>query len=183
MMTTAQATPLDFDEMVAAISNATTEVFSVMLGMDLEKGAAYTERCAGTESGILALVGVAGPWMGTGSISCTPQLACKVAGQMLMSEYDSVNDEVLDAIAEVANMIIGNIKTALEQVAGAMALSTPTVIYGRNFETRRVGSQEWVSVPFACGTEIVHVQLCLAPARDESRALRPGFALPHTVQM
>jgi chemotaxis protein CheX len=169
--------------LVSAITVATREVFSMMLGMDVAAGEPFMGRSAGTESGVLALVGLAGPWMGTGSLSCSPRLACRVASQMLMSEYAAVDDEVLDAVAEVANMVIGNVKTELERIVGPMALSTPTVIYGHNFETRRVGGQEWTSVPFPCGEqEELHVQLCLAPARDPS-VLAPGFTLPHTVQM
>src|SRR3546814_14068538 len=61
---------------------------------------------------------------------------------MMMAEYDAVNDEVLDAMAEVTNMIIGNVKTALEERIGCMGLSIPTVIYGRNFTYRAVGNQE-----------------------------------------
>ena len=55
---------------------------------------------------------------------------------LLITEYAAINEDVLDSVAEVTNMIIGNVKTALEDRLGAMGLSTPTVIYGRNFQTR-----------------------------------------------
>ncbi|HTP85853.1 MAG TPA: chemotaxis protein CheX [Bryobacteraceae bacterium] len=169
--------------MVEAITASTCEVFSMMLGIDVNAGEPFVDDSAGTESGILALLGLAGAWVGTGSISCSAEMACRIASQMLMSEYPAVNDEVLDAIAEVANMVIGNIKTKLEEKLGSMALSTPTVIYGRNFETRRVGSREWVSVPFPCEGGVVNVQICLAEAREGATPFRPGFALPHSVQI
>jgi len=169
-------------DMVAAIIASTREVFSMMLGMDVEPGEPFVGESAGTESGVLALVGLAGAWVGTGSLSCSSALACHIASQMLMSPCPGINDEVLDAVAEIANMIIGNVKTQLEATVGAMALSTPTVVYGHNFETRRVGSREWVSVPFPCPEEIVNVQVCLAEAQN-SVTLRPGFALPHAVQI
>jgi len=182
-MTNTAAAPLTNSELVAAITVATQEVFSMMLGLELAAGEPSTGHSAGTESGVLALVGLAGPWMGTGSLTCSPHMACRVASQMLMAEYASVNDDVLDAVAEVANMVIGNVKTILERTVGNMALSTPTVIYGRNFETRRVGGQEWISVPFPCEGEDIRVQLCLAPARNAGGVLRAGFALPHAVEM
>jgi chemotaxis protein CheX len=169
--------------MVSAITSATTEVFSMMLGIDVTAGEPFMDDSAGTDSGVLALLGLAGAWVGTGSISCSAALACRIASQMLMAECASINDEVLDAIAEVANMVIGNVKTKLEETLGTMNLSTPTVIYGRNFETRRVGSREWVSVPFPCEGESVNVQVCLAEARDNAPVFRPGFSLPHSVQI
>jgi len=154
----------------------------MMLGIDMQPGEPFLGDSAGTESGVLALVGLAGPWVGTGSMSCSSGLACHLASRMLMTECAGINDEVLDAFAEVANMVIGNVKTQLEAKLGAMALSTPTVIFGRNFETRRVGSREWVSVPFPCEGGAINVQVCLAEAQSDMN-FRPGFALPHTVQM
>jgi chemotaxis protein CheX len=169
-------------EMVTAITTSTREVFSMMLGIDVTAGEPFLDDSAGTDSGVLALLGLAGAWVGTGSISCSADMACRIASQMLMAEYPSINDEVLDAMAEVANMVIGNVKTKLEETLGTMNLSTPTVIYGRNFETRRVGSREWVSVPFRCEGGIVNVQVCLAEAKAGGTVFRPGFALPHSVQ-
>jgi len=169
-------------DMIGAIVASTREVFSMMLGIEVEAGEPFVGESASTESGVLALVGLAGSWVGTGSLSCSTALACHIASQMLMAPCPGINDEVLDAVAEIANMIIGNVKTQLEATLGNMALSTPTVIYGRNFETRRVGSREWVSVPFPCAGDIVNVQVCLAEAHN-SATFRPGFALPHAVQI
>jgi len=169
-------------DMVAAIIASTREVFSMMLGLEVAAGEPFVGESASTESGVLALVGLAGAWVGTGSLSCSSALACHIASQMLMAPCPGINDEVLDAVAEIANMIIGNVKTQMEATIGNMALSTPTVIYGHNFETRRVGSREWVSVPFPCAGEIVNVQVCLAEAHNGA-TFRPGFALPHAVQM
>jgi chemotaxis protein CheX len=170
-------------DIIQTIVNSTQEVFSMMLGLEVNAGEAFVGASAGTESGVLALLGFAGDWSGTGSLSCSAALACRIASQMLMAEYEGVNDEVLDAVAEVANMILGSVKTHLETTLGSMALSTPTAIYGRHFETRRVGSQEWVTVPFPCEGETIRVQLCLAPARDRSAVFHPGFSLPHTMQI
>ncbi len=169
-------------EMVEAITTSTREVFSMMLGIEVNAGEPSIDESAGTESGVLALVGLAGSWVGTGSLSCSAAMACHIASQMLMTECASINDDVLDAVAEVANMVIGNVKTKLEETLGAMALSTPTVVYGRNFETRRVGSREWVSVPFPCQGDSIHVQVCLTEAQANGTVFRPGFALPHAVQ-
>jgi chemotaxis protein CheX len=170
-------------DLVAAITSSTQEVFSMMLGIDVAAGEPFVDDSAGTNSGVLALLGLAGAWVGTGSMSCSAEIACHLASAMLMTECPAIDDEVLDAVAEVANMVIGNIKTKLEETLGTMALSTPTVVYGRNFETRRVGSREWVSVPFPCDGGSISVQICLAEAREGATVFRPGFSLPHSVEI
>ena len=58
-----------------------------------------------------------------------------------MTESPAVNEEVLDAVGELTNMIIGNVKTVAEAIVGPLNLSVPTVIYGRNFTSRSLGKQ------------------------------------------
>jgi chemotaxis protein CheX len=158
------------NDMVTMVRRAATEVFTTMLGIEPQPGDAYTNSAASLNSnGVVSLVGLAGSWVGTGSISCSAHCACLMAGQLMMSEYDSVNDEVLDAMAEVTNMIIGNVKTFLEEHLGPLGLSIPTVIYGRNFCSRTVGQQDWTIVPFVAGEERIEIQLCLAPNKELGR--------------
>jgi chemotaxis protein CheX len=92
---------------------------------------------------------------------------------MLMMECPAVNEEVLDAVAELTNMIIGSVKTDLEQHLGPLGLSIPTVVFGRNFKTRSSGSAEWIVVRFHWEDECLLVKVCLA------RTERSGHAQPH----
>lgn len=166
-----------------AIRSATFDVFSTMLGIELTAGEMHIGKTAGgAQSGVVALLGLAGEWSGSGTLSCEAGLACKLAGQLLMAEYDSVNEDVLDAIGELGNMIIGNVKTMLERTLGNMGLSTPTVIYGRNFETHSVGHRDWVIQPFHCGEHRLDVQLTLAPNTSGRTAkIASGFPVEHVV--
>lgn len=171
-------------DIVQAITAATHEVFSTMLGLEIEAGEVQWENAvaAAPSSGLVSLIGLAGSWSGTGSIASTGAFACRMASSLLMTSYEAVNEDVLDAVGEITNMIIGNVKTMLEEKAGPMGLSTPTVIFGRNFQTRSARIHEWTVVPFACERERLYVQLCIAPNRDNARpALRPGFQVPQIV--
>ncbi len=168
-----------------AIKAATNDVFSTMLGVELKPGEVFLEKQeAAPASGVISLIGLAGPWVGTGSLSCPANFACRIASQMLMTEYPAISEDVLDAVAEITNMIIGNVKTTLENRLGSMLLSTPTVIYGRNFQTRSARNQEWTVVPFDWDTERMCVQVCIAPNPDaESKTVRPGFPVPHMLNV
>jgi chemotaxis protein CheX len=150
-----------------AISKASREVFETMLNLPLEVKPAGMRKVIEPETfhGVLALVGVAGSWTGTGHMSCTPQFAQRLAGALLMTEYDSVNEDVLDAVAEVANMIIGNVKTILEEKLGSLGLTVPTVIFGRNYQTRSAGVKDWVLVRLHSGDDRMDINFCLMPSR------------------
>ena len=167
------------EKALQAVVTSTESVFSTMLGMDLTKGEAYYKAGAANPSdGVVSLIGLAGPWMGTGSIACSPALACKISGALLMTEFAGVDDEVLDAVAEVTNMVIGNVKTIIEEEVGPMGLSIPTVIFGKNFATKSVGSSNWTVVPFDYEGEQLIVQLCLVQNTEGQSASRVGFTNP-----
>jgi chemotaxis protein CheX len=176
-------TALTHNDLVSLVRCATESVFETMLGETITAGNAYLDSVASPSSnGVVSFIGLAGAWMGTGSISCSALCACRIASQLMMSEYSAVDDEVLDAVAEVTNMILGNVKTSLEERIGPMGLSIPTVIYGRNFSSRTVGKHEWTVVPFDCYGERLEVQLCLAEQRDIAKT-RVGVAGTAAVQI
>jgi chemotaxis protein CheX len=154
---------------IAAIISATTEkVFTTMLGLEVQAGPVNAQATLTNEEGkVVCLVGFAGQWSGSGSISCSASLACAISGKLLLADYTAVNDDVLDAMGEMANMIVGNFKDEAAAALGPLSLSTPTVIYGNNFQTRNWNGQSWIAVPFCCEGERFEVKICLV----ESQAL------------
>lgn len=155
------------EKIVSYIRTSTHDVFSTMLGLELSDGEPYIkEEAPAPTDGVLALVGLAGRWAGSGTFSCTVQSAIRLASQLLMQPYEAIDEEVLDAIGEITNMVLGNVKTMLEEELGPMGLSIPTVIYGRNFTTRSIGRSKWTVVPFHMADEVIEVHLCLAPSKD-----------------
>jgi chemotaxis protein CheX len=163
-------------EMVCA---ATREVFQTMLNLDVEPGDSFTET-GNSESydGLVALVGIAGKWTGMGSIYCSSELAMRVASLMFMTEMTSVNLEVLDAMSELANMIVGNVKSMLETDLGALGLSIPTVIYGRNYQALSGGARQRLVIPFQCEAMRLDVKICLVEGHD-SPGVGSRFAGAH----
>jgi chemotaxis protein CheX len=163
--------------LAAAIIQSTEAVFGTMLGVETETGAAEKVwEGPSPTAGVVSFIGMAGEWAGTGSLAMSAPLACRLSSALLMTELSNVDEEVLDAVAEITNMILGNVKSALEDQLGGMGLSIPTVIFGRNFTTRSMGSHQWTRVQFHCPggegePEHLVVYACLLPSR-EGHALR-----------
>ena len=153
---------------------AVAEVFSTMLQVEIAEGESGTEDCTpDANDGVVSFIGLTGAWAGTGSLTCTPVLACRICSQMLMSETLSVNEDVLDAVAEITNMIIGSVKTDLESELGPLGLSIPTVVFGRNFKTRSAGTNEWIYVRFLWDEDPLLIKMCLAPS-EKPHAVHHG---------
>jgi chemotaxis protein CheX len=164
---------LDQELVVQAIRAATEEVFGTMLGAAIE----FDEGGkSDSESGMMALVGLTGNWSGAGTLSCSPALGNRASEAMFMSEPaadpGAINDEVLDAVAELTNMVVGNIKNILEHHLGPMAISIPSVIYGRNFHFRSLTGNVSASVAFRWAGEPLEVKVVLAPSSDQEGSTR-----------
>jgi chemotaxis protein CheX len=165
---------IDTDQIVNEIRAAAEEVFSTMLNLELRFAESYCDkRPAHPLDGVICLIGLAGKWTGTGTLSCSAEFACRIASQMLMTEYVQVDAEVLDAVAEIANMILGNVKTAIERSLGTMGMSIPTVIFGKNFLAKSCGDETWSVAVFDCEGQRLEVKLFLKPAPG---APAPGSA-------
>ena len=160
----------EHENLVKFVHDSTLDVFSTMLGLEIDSFQAHTQEEANPiNDGVVSLIGLAGQWIGTGSIICSAEFACRLSGAMMGTESSTVDHDVLDAFGEVTNMIIGNVKTRLEEMVGPLGLSIPTVVYGRNFAARTMGSMRWTVVRFTCGPDTFEVQLCLAEYHDGSR--------------
>ena len=160
------------DIIVKSITESTLQVFSTMLGVEIACcESTIKSGMPDANEGVVSFIGVAGSWAGTGSVSCSPAMACRICAQMLMCEATAVNEEVLDTVAEVTNMVIGSVKTELEQHLGPLGLSIPTVVYGRNFKTKSAGSTQWIVVRFQWDDEPLVIQLCLEPKEQAAHVL------------
>ncbi len=167
-----------------SIGKAAAEVFSTMLGVELPPGEAGIENGTPPVSdGVVSLVGLAGSWVGIGCLSCSPAMACRFCSLMLMTEVTAVNEDVLDAVAELTNMIIGGVKNDLEHHLGQLGLSIPTVVFGRNFRTKNAGTTEWVVVRYSWEGESLSVKLALTPAERAAQTLSQTAGHPCTLDM
>jgi chemotaxis protein CheX len=176
---------IDQDLLVRSVTEATAEVFSTMLDMEVQYTGVVTDAHPSASSALISLVGITGEWGGSGVFCCTPTLAARISAQMLGGEFDpsqtSITEEILDVVAEVTNMMIGNIKNGVEAVTGALAISVPTVIHGRNFQFRNSLGLKGTVFAFTTGDEEFEVRISLAPSPEPSaaRSRIPVLGLAH----
>lgn len=157
------------------VRDTTCHVFSTMLGLTVTQNEINVEsRATIPTEGIVAMVGMAGAVSGNGCLCLSKTFACQAASRFLMAEYDEVNDEVLDAAAELSNMIIGGLKTLLEDQLGVMGLSVPTVVFGDKYVTRSPSLGQRMVLTFNCEelNQQFSVLICLIPPIQNRSYLR-----------
>lgn len=165
------------EKLLEVVRNTTSDVFATMLGISITPESVVVENHATVNNaGLVAMVGMAGPVSGSGCLCLSKSFACYVASRFLMAEYQEVNDEVLDAVAEITNMIVGGLKTALEEDLGAMGLSIPTIVFGENYITRSLSLGERMVLSFKCDDEGVNegftILVCLISENQSRSYLR-----------
>ncbi|HUD57848.1 MAG TPA: chemotaxis protein CheX [Terracidiphilus sp.] len=117
---------------------------------------------------VTASVFLEGKWNGAISLECSRDQAREFAGRFLsMEPPETMDDDVRDVLGELANIIGGNIKSAM---ATSARLSMPSVIDGGNYEFRICGSevQNKVAFSFSGGTFWVSLIKKGGPDGEES---------------
>jgi len=118
------------------------------------------------------MVDIAGAVSRNVNIRISNELSCILASRLLMMEYVEVNEDVLDAIAELTNVIVGGLKSNLEDRFGEMGLSLPTVISADRYIARSPALGQRFSVCFQCahenGCDAVHIPICLISEKNNS---------------
>jgi len=118
----------------ADLARITVSVLETMLGLET---AADEIAYAPAPDGLTAAVYFAGSWKGAVLLECArPQAFAFTHRLMSIEPPDSINDDVRDALGELANMLAGNLKSILPHGVG---LSMPSVVEGTDYSLRICG--------------------------------------------
>ena len=147
------------------IKDATTGVFSTMLGTDLVSHEPFEDPTPFFRSEVTGFIGLAGDVAGYISVHCSRRQATDFTARLIGGELDDItsDDDVRDAVGEITNMVAGNMKTALSR-KGTVEIALPTVTITPSSEMRVNGSVGLV-VPFEDYTGQFWIELVLANGR------------------
>jgi chemotaxis protein CheX len=150
------------EELVAGyIIDATRELFSMMVMMEVMDNFPLKEPVHHFKCNITGVVGFAGTYSGLISINCPLALALKIASAMVGVDSEEVNDDLNDAIGEITNMLGGSVKRLLSKGGLDLKMSIPTVISGENYTINSLSDDDCVVVPFAVEEHTMLVGLTL----------------------
>ena len=138
------------DAVRESIAGITKGIFSTMVMMDVVDGAPLTEPLISFHETLTSMVGLAGSHSGILAIHCPKDLALKIAGSMLGMEVTEIDEDVNDAMGEIANMVGGDVKHIFSPKGGDIHLSIPTVIYGSDYVLESISTAEALVIPFQC---------------------------------
>ena len=138
---------------------AVREVFEIMLGCKLEPLTSPNT----TPTQFTAMVGLAGQLCGVLTMRCTADSAVLMTSKMLGIEIKEADQQMWDAIGEVANMVTGNFKNKLTGMGDKCMLSVPTVITGDDYNFHSLTDSAPLQVSFLFEGAPIYIALEIKP--------------------
>lgn len=131
-----------------SIVAATKEIFETMIMMDVTPGKQLTDKVNAFTESVSGIVGLAGICKGMLAIHTPNDVAKTITTNFLGMEVEEIDEDVKDAIGELANMLAGNIKTIISENGKDITLSVPSAVCGEEYTVDCLADAEWITVPF-----------------------------------
>lgn len=108
---------------------------------------------------ITGVIGLAGTHKGVLAIHFPITVALAITSSFLGMDVDEMNEDVEDAVGELANMLGGSVKSILSAKGRDIELSLPSVISGENYDFQPTREVDRVVIPFKCDAGEFSVEL------------------------
>jgi chemotaxis protein CheX len=148
--------PVPFEDWRPLLRAAVKEVFSMMVGTEINVPEDVDPPVV-TE--VTGMVGLAGELCGVFSLRCSKSCGSKVASKMLGVPAAEAVSNISDAIGEICNMAAGNFKAKIDGLQDKCMLSVPTVITGGDYQLYSVAVGDRIEMPFLFEGEPVWIGL------------------------
>lgn len=129
------------------IAEGAREVFSTMLMMDLQCGDTEGVHKKEIASNITSMIGLGGGLRGVLAVHCPKKVATAITGGFLGMEIEELDEDVKDAIGEIANMVAGSLKVSYSKIDINLELAIPTSIVGESFHISGIAEAKGVIIP------------------------------------
>jgi chemotaxis protein CheX len=148
-----------FTEISDKLIESTIEIFTGMVMMDVSVAGAAMEKIGPLKQSITGMVGLAGTHKGVLAVHFPKQIALDVTSSFLGMDVGEINEDVQDAIGEIANMLGGNLKTILSDRGRDIQLSLPSTISGDEYAFSSQADAEQIILPFQAPSGIFFVEV------------------------
>ncbi len=141
------------------IAAATQEIFSSMVMLDVTPEEPFKRVDSTLSKSISGIIGLAGTIKGMLAIHLPHEAALAVTTAFLGMDVEEIDEDVCDAVGELANMLGGNMKAIFDPNGGDVQLSMPSTVHGEEYAVDCLADAELVTVPFSFNGQTFMVEL------------------------
>ena len=144
------------------IIDSIVETFDTMVSMEIEISESEPPDTAGVNR-MVAAVNFAGNIIGLINIQVTSDLARQMMANMLDLEPEEIEDdgEIKDMLAEISNIVGGNLKSALNDAGYPCVIGTPSLTYGADFSIKSLSMDRFERYLFSYQENLIFVEVGL----------------------
>ncbi len=143
------------------IIESAKEIFSSMVMMEIGVDGERVIDTVVLYNSISGVIGLAGTHKGVLAIHMPKPVAMAITASFLGMDVDEINEDVKDAVGELANMLGGNVKSILSDNGRDIDLSLPSTITGQQYDFEPTKEAERIIIPFRCDAGDFTVELQL----------------------
>jgi chemotaxis protein CheX len=138
---------------------ASQTVFRQIASMEAKLGKVYLKTSPYRSEDIVIMVGLTGKIRGQANFSMRKDFGLKLASNMMMGmPVTELDDMSKSAIAELANMIMGNAATILYNRGIHIDITPPSLVTGENIQISQ-SRMTTICVPLLVGDETVELDI------------------------
>lgn len=141
---------------------ATTCILSTMACLEATPGKPFVKKDQKALGDVSAIIGVTGPKNGTISVSFSRDSATALVHGMLGDAVEDLDQDIQDAVGEVANMISGQARASIAEGGLMLQGSTPSVVSGKDHLIVHMTKAPVMAIPFSSPGGGFIVEFCLA---------------------
>lgn len=139
---------------------STLHVLHTMAFTEANPGKLYLKKGEIAKGDVTSIIGLTGDVKGTISVSFTQKCILAIVTKMFGEPMEELNNEVKDAVGEIANMISGQARQKLEGIDLNLRAAIPTVIMGKNHTISHITDQKIVAIPFMTENGDFTIEVC-----------------------
>ncbi|GHV50957.1 chemotaxis protein CheX [Deltaproteobacteria bacterium] len=140
---------------------ATTNILSTMAFLSATPGKPFAKKDQESGGDISAIIGVTGPKKGSIAVLFPTETAEALVRGMLGDSIEDLNQDMRDAVGELANMISGQARASLAETGLVLQGSTPSVVCGKGHQIHHITQATVMVIPFSMTEGSFHVEFCL----------------------
>ena len=141
---------------------ATVTILSTMASLEAQPGKPFPKKDMKALGDISAIIGVTGVKNGTISVSFSRESATALVEGMLGDAVEDLEQDMQDAVGEVANMISGQARASIAEAGVTLQGSTPSVVVGDDHQILHMNKAPVIAIPFSTPGGEFTIEFCLA---------------------
>jgi chemotaxis protein CheX len=146
-------------EYINPFIEASQAVFRQIASMEAKLGKVYLKTSPYRSEDIIVMVGLTGKIRGQANFSMGREFGLKIASNMMMGmPVTELDDMTKSAIAELANMIMGNAATILYNRGIHIDITPPTLVIGENIRVSQ-SRMETICIPLLIGEDKIELDI------------------------